>query len=160
MRRGKCRALSLCLRRVVWSHVRVCRRGTPPVHPRKLPVSRDGGLSAILRASARRRSAKKRVRRVARPAGAFFYQGPRLCVAVRDNATDTELASSHRRCSRALRRPATQITLAARHSRGLAHSRTRPFEPQTPTVHNMPPADRRHAHAARAGSRAGSPRHS
>ena len=28
--------------------------------PRKLPVSRDGGLSAILRASARRRSAKKR----------------------------------------------------------------------------------------------------
>ena len=102
VRRGKCRALSLCLRRVVWSHVRVCRRGTPPVHPRKLPVSRDGGLSAILRASARRRSAKKRVRRVARPAGAFFYQGPRLCVAVRDNATDTELASSHRRCSKAL----------------------------------------------------------
>ena len=86
---------------------------------------------ADFRASARRRSAKKRVRRVARPAAALLYMCKRLCDTARGNATNRELASSNIRYARAPRGPATRVTSPARSPRSLPRSRGRPFDPQT-----------------------------
>jgi len=46
-------------------------------------------------ASARRRSARKRVRRVARPSEAYLYRMPRLCISEQGNTKNRDVASSH-----------------------------------------------------------------